>query len=79
MPSDEASTLDLDRLYRESNRHEASWYGEGGVMTTTEICLFWVVYQVTIHGNPSGINAVCEQGEWDAMERDRPGYHKLVR
>jgi hypothetical protein len=47
-------------------------------MTTTEVSLLWVVYQVTIHGKPSGISAVCEQGEWDAMELARPGYHKLV-
>ena len=39
----------------------------------------WVVYQMTIHGKPLGMNAVCEQGEWDEMEQDRPGYHTLVR
>jgi len=41
--------------------------------------LLWVVYRMTIHGKPSGMNAVCEQGEWDAMERAVPGYHTLVR
>jgi hypothetical protein len=39
----------------------------------------WVVYQMTVHGQPLGLNAVCEQGEWDEMERDRPGYHTLIR
>ena len=39
----------------------------------------WVVYQMTLKGQPSGMNAVCEQGEWDDMEQDRPGYHTLVR
>jgi hypothetical protein len=39
----------------------------------------WVVYLMTLHGKPGGVTAVCEQGEWDAMERDRPGYHKLVQ
>ncbi len=39
----------------------------------------WVVYQMTLKGQPSGINAVCEQGEWDDMEQDRPGHHTLVR
>jgi hypothetical protein len=34
---------------------------------------------MTVHGKKSGINAVCEQAEWDAMERDRPGYHTLVQ
>jgi hypothetical protein len=25
------------------------------------------------------MNVVCEQAEWDAMERDQPGRYKLVR
>jgi hypothetical protein len=25
------------------------------------------------------MNAVCEQSEWDEMERARPGYHTLIR
>ena len=25
------------------------------------------------------MNAVCERGEWEAMERARPGYHTLVQ
>src|SRR5262245_18949071 len=49
------------------------------LMQETEKCATWVVYQVTIHGKPSGTNAVCEQGEWDAMVRARPGYHTLVQ
>jgi hypothetical protein len=48
-------------------------------MRTTEKCTSWVVYRVTIHGKPSGTNAVCEQAEWDAMEHARPGYHTLVQ
>ena len=39
----------------------------------------WVVYRVTIKGQTAGPNAVCEQAEWDAMERDRPGLHTLIR
>jgi hypothetical protein len=39
----------------------------------------WVVYLMTVHGRPSGMNAVCEQGEWDDMEQVRPGYHTLIR
>ena len=39
----------------------------------------WVVYEMTVKGRPSGMNAVCEQGEWDDMEQDRPGHHTLVR
>jgi hypothetical protein len=43
-----------------------------------QLIVAWVVYQMTIHRKPS-VNAVCEQDEWDAMERERPGYHTLVR
>src|SRR4051794_33747787 len=32
----------------------------------------WVVYLMTVHGSRGGSNAVCEQGEWDEMERARP-------
>jgi hypothetical protein len=39
----------------------------------------WVVYIMTIHGKPSGMNAVCPKSEWDAMELARPGYHVLVQ
>jgi hypothetical protein len=46
-------------------------------MTTKN--LSWVVYQVTIRGNPTGMNAVCEQREWEAMERAQPGQHKLIQ
>jgi hypothetical protein len=39
----------------------------------------WVIYQVTIKGQPSGINVVCEQAEWDALDGVNPGLHTLVR
>lgn len=48
-------------------------------MKTTEKCVSWVVYRMTIHGKPSGMSAVCEQEEWDAMESAKPGHHTLVR
>ena len=38
----------------------------------------WVVYQMTIHGKESGMNAVCEQSEWDEMQRQQPGVHTLI-
>jgi hypothetical protein len=41
--------------------------------------LSWVVYRVTIKGQADGPNAVCEQAEWEAIERDRPGLHTLIR
>ena len=39
----------------------------------------WVVYRMTVHGKESGMNAVCEQSEWDEMERAQPGHHKLIQ
>ena len=41
--------------------------------------LLWVVYKMAVRGNPNGMNAVCEQSEWDAMELAQPGYHTLIR
>jgi hypothetical protein len=40
--------------------------------------LAWVVYKMNLAG-PQGPNAVCEQAEWDEMERQQPGYHTLIR
>jgi len=37
----------------------------------------WVVYKMHLAG-PCGPNAVCEQAEWDEMERAQPGFHKLI-
>jgi hypothetical protein len=48
-------------------------------MTKAEPIRAWVVYRMTIHGRQDQVNAVCEQWEWEAMERERPGYHTLVR
>jgi hypothetical protein len=39
----------------------------------------WVVYQTAVHGHLGGANAVCEQFEWDAMEKDQPGHHTLIK
>ena len=47
-------------------------------MRKTEV-VSWVVYRMTVNGKQVGLNAVCEQGEWDALELSRPGYHTLVR
>jgi hypothetical protein len=48
-------------------------------MRQTEKVISWVVYRMTIHGKPTGMSAVCEQGEWEAMERAAPGYHTLIQ
>jgi hypothetical protein len=47
-------------------------------MRQIEKVVSWVVYRMTIHGKPTGMNAVCEQSEWEAMERAQPGYHTLI-
>jgi hypothetical protein len=48
-------------------------------MRQSEQAVAWVVYLITDPKCPEGRRAVCEQGEWDQMERDRPGHHTLVR
>jgi hypothetical protein len=47
-------------------------------MRKSEAVVSWVVYRMTLHKQPDGVIAVCEQSEWDAMEFARPGYHTLV-
>ena len=49
------------------------------MMRKTEEAVLWVVYLRTIHGKPTGMNAVCEQGEWEAMELAQPGHHTLIQ
>jgi hypothetical protein len=39
----------------------------------------WVVYRMAFRGKLLGMNAVCEQREWDAMERAEPGHHLLIQ
>ena len=48
-------------------------------MSAADGVALWVVYRMTVHGKKPGAHAVCEQGEWDAMESAQPGYHALVR
>ena len=47
-------------------------------MSKTGKVVSWVVYRMTTHGKPNGVNAVCQQDEWEAMERAQPGYHTLI-
>lgn len=48
-------------------------------MRKTEEAQSWVVYRMTVRGKTTGMGTVCEQSEWEAMERIKPGYHTLVR
>lgn len=41
--------------------------------------LLWVVYKMAVRGNPDGMNAVCEQSEWDALVLSQPNQHTLIR
>jgi hypothetical protein len=48
-------------------------------MRKTKNAEAWVVYKMTAWGKADGPNAVCEQGEWDEMQRANPGQHTLIR
>jgi hypothetical protein len=48
-------------------------------MRPTEVCTAWVVYRMTLSKGKVGGNVVCEQREWDAIERAQPGLHLLIR
>ena len=39
----------------------------------------WVVYEKYIHRQDIGQNAVCEQHEWEEMERVQPGYQNIIK
>ena len=48
-------------------------------MRRTEEPESWVVYRMTVTGKLNGTHAVCDQAEWDAMERVKPGLHTLIK
>jgi len=48
-------------------------------MKNTEKSVSWVVYRMTMRGKTTGMGAVCEQDEWEALELTQPGFHTLVR
>ena len=39
----------------------------------------WVVYSQPVHGQEEAVSAVCEQGEWDALEVTQPGRRTLIQ
>lgn len=39
----------------------------------------WVIYQAVVKGEAIGLNGVCEQAEWDEMERIKPGARFLIQ
>jgi hypothetical protein len=48
-------------------------------MRKSESAECWVVYQMPANGKLAGRNVVCEQAEWEALERSQPGQHTLIR
>jgi hypothetical protein len=41
--------------------------------------VLWVVHVMAAGSKQEGVNVVCEQGEWDALELAQPGKHKLIK
>jgi hypothetical protein len=39
----------------------------------------WVIYQAVLGGEATGPKGVCEQAEWEAMERAKPGSTFVVQ
>ena len=39
----------------------------------------WTVYKMTINEDLTPVSAVCEQREWQAMERAHPGRRRLIQ
>ena len=39
----------------------------------------WVVYRATFDRRAEGMTAVCDQGEWEAMEQTQPGRRTLLK
>ena len=48
-------------------------------MPRSDEAVLWVVYQVSIDGKATGVNVVCEQGEWEQLELAHPGLYTLIR
>lgn len=39
----------------------------------------WVVYSFSMNGSPDVMRAVCEEAEWEAIDRSKPGFYTLVQ
>ena len=39
----------------------------------------WVVYSFPMRGSSDVMRAVCDQGEWEVLDRAKPGFYTLVR
>jgi hypothetical protein len=45
----------------------------------TELANNWVVYSMPVRNSPNRMRAVCEQREWEAMDRAKPGFYTLIQ
>jgi len=39
----------------------------------------WVVYSMPVRDNVIPMRCVCEQSEWEAIERSKPGHYVLIQ
>lgn len=39
----------------------------------------WVVYRATFDRKAAAMPAVCDRGEWDAMQQEQPGRCQLLK
>ena len=39
----------------------------------------WVVYSFPLTGSPEAMRAVCDQSEWEVLDRAKPGFYTLIR
>jgi hypothetical protein len=39
----------------------------------------WAVYLTPMMGSQDPLRAICSQAEWEAMDRERPGFYTLVQ
>jgi hypothetical protein len=61
-------------------RNRRGWGGRVSHFKSVHRVASWVVYQqVGKDGAAVGPRCVCDQGEWDAIERRNPGQHTLIQ
>jgi hypothetical protein len=53
--------------------------GRGEAMDKTKSPNSWVIYQTVRQGVVSGVNGLCQQNEWEKMERSNPGAQVLIQ
>lgn len=39
----------------------------------------WVVYSMPLRHSPNPMRAVCEQSEWEKMNREKPDFYTLIQ